>query len=235
MPNTWFRFKQFTIKQDRCAMKVSTDGTLLGAWTHYDGATRILDIGTGTGLLSLIAAQRNGSARIEAVELDPVAAAQARENVAECPWPQRIVVHQTDVRTWGTVSRFDLVLCNPPFYKGHTASNEARTAMAKHDGTLSLAELFRAIARLTLPEARISMIAPADRLVDLESAAAVEGFIPKRKCMVSYRIGKPPKRVLIELSREQTEAYWEELIVEDAGGKPSPGFRAMLSDLELDF
>jgi|JI10StandDraft_1071094.scaffolds.fasta_scaffold13749_7 tRNA1Val (adenine37-N6)-methyltransferase len=235
MPNPWFRFKQFTVKQDRCAMKVSTDGNLLGAWTRYDGASRILDIGTGTGLLALIAAQRNQQAHIDAVELDPDAAAQARENVAESPWPQRIMVHHADVRTWKTNALYDLVLCNPPFYKGHIPSSEDRTAMAKHDGMLSLAALLSTMARLTVAEARISMIVPTDRLAELEKVSATEGFSLSRICEVSYRLGKPPKRVLIELSRGNHAPVLEELTVETGTGKPTPEFRALLSDLELDF
>ncbi len=177
----------------------------------------------------------NQQAHIEAVELDPDAAAQARENVAESPWPQRIMVHHADVRTWETNALYDLVLCNPPFYKGHIPSSEAHTAMAKHDGMLSLAALLSTMARLTVAEARISMIVPADRLAELEKVAATEGFSLSRICEVSYRLGKPPKRVLIELSRGNHAPVLEELTVETGTGKPTPEFRALLSDLELDF
>ncbi len=236
MPNDYFRFKQFTIWQDRCAMKVSTDGVLLGAWTQYANALRILDIGTGTGVLAMIAAQRNHRAVIDAVEIDPRSADQAKENAASCPWPRRIHVFNADVRNWMPPEGYDLVICNPPFYKDHNVSRDARTATAKHDVELGLDQLVKEADRFCTPHGRVCMILPIDRLSELKSIADENGFVLSRECLVYYVATKKPKRVLVELSRTyHLELTTVELAVERVRGEFTPEYRAMLSDLELHF
>ena len=236
MPNDYFRFKQFTVRQDRCAMKVGTDGMLLGAWTRYASALRILDIGTGTGLLALIAAQRNNRATIEAVEIDGASAEQARENVWASPWVERIKVFHADVRNWDTSVGYDLVLCNPPFYKGHQASRGLRTATAKHDLELSLAQLLQVADRSCTPHGRLCMIIPDNRLKELGSLAVANGFVQTRECLVYYVATKKPKRVLVELSRTfDLDLMRAEMAVQRYPGEFTPEYKAMLSDLELHF
>lgn len=115
-----FTFKQFFVAHDRCAMKVGTDGILLGAWAPVADVKRILDIGTGSGLLALMLAQRtDDNVPIDAVELDSGAAMQAQENVAHSPWPHRITVHTDDIQRWAPrqTVRFDLIISNPPYYE----------------------------------------------------------------------------------------------------------------------
>lgn len=236
MGNPWFRFKRFTIRQDRCAMKVGTDGTLLGAWTAGTDEGHILDIGTGTGLLALIAAQRNPTARIDAVEVDAEAAAQAAENVLDSPWADRITVHHADVREWTSTMRYGLVLCNPPFYSGHSVSQRAREATAKHDGSLSLPELVEALDRLCGPNGRFSSILPFERYREMEHTSARMGFKPVRKCIVQYMAHKPPKRVMVEFSRNApSEVGTERLIVERSPGEFTVAYKELLQDLELHF
>lgn len=236
MPNDYFRFKQFIVRQDRCALKVGTDGVLLGAWTRYANALRILDIGTGTGVLSLIAAQRNTRAIIDAVEIDAASAEQARENAAASPWPDRINVFRADVRHWDHEARYDLVICNPPFYKGHQASSDSRTAVAKHEMSLDLDALVQVVDDLCTDQARACMIIPIDRLVELIALAAAHGFHLSRKCLVYYLSNKAPKRVLVEFSRQfDGQEERTELVVEQVPGEFSPEYRALLSDVKLHF
>ncbi|MBK8339943.1 MAG: methyltransferase [Flavobacteriales bacterium] len=163
MPKAEFRFKQFTVQQDRCSMKVSTDGVLFGAWADYANAKRILDIGTGTGLLALIAAQRNTEAWIDALEIDDDAAAQAAENVAASPWADRIRVHRADARRVHAGDPYDLILCNPPYYSGYSASPDARIGLAKHSGELTFPELIDAVGKHLAPTGRLAVIIPANR------------------------------------------------------------------------
>ena len=236
MPNQWFRFKQFTVWQDLCAMKVGTDAVLLGAWTHYANVLRVLDMGTGTGVLALIAAQRNKQAIVHAVDIDPAAVLQARVNAASSPWPERIHVHCADVRSWTSDGNYDLVLCNPPYYDRHLRSSDARVAMAKHEVELNLDQLFRAADRLCNTHGRVSLILPADRLKDAQAGAKAHGFVRSRTCFVRYRATTPPKRVLVEFSHEYAlDVLPSELAVEQVRGAFSPEYRELLQDLELHF
>lgn len=234
MPNAWFRFKQFTVRQDRCAMKVGTDGVLLGAWACAGNPRRILDIGTGTGVLALIAAQRFPQALIDAVELDPDAAQQAAENATESPWAVRIAVHHADIRRWTTDQRYELILCNPPFYQGHRASRNDRMAAAKHEGGLGLGDLLEAIARLGAPGGKACVVLPLERLDQLKELAAGHGLSPSRLCVVRHLWNKPPKRALVELSHSGA-ATIDELVVQFATGEFAPAYKALLNDLELHF
>lgn len=235
MPQTFFKFKQFTVHQDRCAMKVGTDSVLLGAWTCYSGTYSVLDIGTGTGVLALIAAQFCPAARIDAVELDPPAAVQAAENVRSSPWHGRIRVHQADIRQWQPAAKYDLVLCNPPFYKGHSASQDARMATAKHEGMLSMEDLIRAVVRSLAKGGRLNMIVPADRWAGVCAVAAAHGFFPLRTGSVCYRAGKAPKRMLAEFVGNRVPTIHENLTLQDAKGHFTAEYRGLLSELELHF
>eukprot|EP01136_Pigoraptor_vietnamica_P012822 Opistho-1_new@53158 len=117
MSNHYFQFKQFTIHQDKCAMKVSTDACIQGAWTPIaNDVVHVLDIGTGTGLLSLMLAQRNSNIHIDAIELDADAARQAQENISASPWADRVDVMQGDVTAYQFAKQYDMVICNPPFF-----------------------------------------------------------------------------------------------------------------------
>lgn len=236
VPNDHFQFKQFTIRQERCALKVGTDGVLLGGWTDHVGAERILDIGTGTGLLALIAAQRNSEAMIDAVEIDDASAGQAIENAAASPWAARVRVHRMDVRKLSVSEPYDLIICNPPFYAGEMDSPDARTGLAKHSGELSFVELIAVIDRLLRTDGRASVIVPLNREATLLSHAAVRDLRVARRCMVRYLASRPPKRVMLELRRGEQRTVEEEIIVEQNGPFDySARYRELLSDLMLKF
>ena len=232
MPSSAFRFKQFTIHQDRCALKVGTDAVVFGAWVNYGGARRILDIGTGTGVLALIAAQRNPSALVHAVEIDDDSAAQAAENAAASSWADRIRVHRMDVRRMKSDAPFDLILCNPPYYSGTAPASEERGRVAKHGAELAFEELLGAVERLLAAEGRFSVIIPSDREAGFVSLSESHGLFPSRRCLLRYVAHRPPKRVLLELRRERMACEEEELTVEGEGPKSfTPEARALVADL----
>ncbi|MFN8352412.1 MAG: methyltransferase [Flavobacteriales bacterium] len=230
-----FQFKQFTIHQDRCALKVGTDGVVLGAWANVEGAKRILDIGTGTGLLALMAAQRNLGAWIDAVEIDDASAVQAAENVTASPWADRVRVHRMDVRRLRASDPYDLILCNPPFYAGEMDSPDARTGVAKHGGELTFAQLVEAVRTLLADDGRFACIIPLNREAELLELAESAWLGVERRCVLRYLEGRPPKRVLLELVRGGGIAVEEELTVEHAPGAFTEAYRTLLKDFMLKF
>ncbi|MFT3908070.1 MAG: methyltransferase [Ferruginibacter sp.] len=145
MPNNYFSFKQFTIHQDQCAMKVCTDACVLGAWAAGKfekniHTKNVLDIGTGTGLLSLMLAQKINAA-IDAIEIDRAAAKQAKENVLLSPWQDKIDIINVSLQQFDTTKKYDLIISNPPFFEDDLKSPDDDKNAAKHDSTLKLDEL----------------------------------------------------------------------------------------------
>lgn len=236
MPKPSFRFKQFTIQQDRCALKVGTDGVLFGAWVNYNGTKRILDIGTGTGVLALIAAQRALHATVDAVEIDDAAAEQAAENTAASPWSDRVRVHRMDVRRMNASEPFDLIMCNPPYYAGYSTAADERVGLAKHSDELLFDELVDAVDRHLAPNGRFSVIIPLNREKALLAEAERLSLFATRRCVVKYVAHRPAKRVLLEFTRAQGEVVEEALTIENTGPFDyTPEYRALISDLMLNF
>lgn len=196
-----FRFKQFSIRQDRCPMKVGTDGVLLGAWVDVRPRdARILDIGTGTGLIALMMAQRAVRARIVGVDLEDVA--QARENADASPWGGRVEFVQCPVQEYLPHERFDLIVSNPPFFVDSLTCPDAGRTTARHAVRLPFDELCDAVVRLLAPGGRFALILPADeaaRFLDVSRAR----LIPTRRTDVRTTPRRPVKRVLMEFIRLQ--------------------------------
>ncbi|MDJ1494422.1 methyltransferase [Cytophagaceae bacterium DM2B3-1] len=167
--NSFFQFKQFRINQDQCAMKVCTDSCVLGAYTAISTATRILDIGTGTGLLALMLAQRTDSP-IDAVEIDEAATQQARENVKNSPWSHQIKVIQQDILQFSqtTLLPYDLIVCNPPFFSNHLKRKHSTQNVAMHGEALQLPELAQVVSTLLASTGRFITLLPPYESSQLE-------------------------------------------------------------------
>lgn len=210
-----FQFKQFTIIQDRCAMKVGTDGVLLGAWTNPKGARRILDIGTGTGLIALMLAQRS-QAEIDAVEIDLAACLQARENVARSPWFQRITVHHCRLQDYTPPAEqlYDLLVANPPFFTNvYKAANPTRS-LARHDDQLTLSDLLESADRLLTKEGRLTVIYPSTAINLCHKLVQKQGFFCNQTVWIKPTPYSPPKRVLMEISRSSFSHGDAEITIE---------------------
>lgn len=207
MSNPFFRFKQFTVYHDRCAMKVGTDGVLIGAWTDVTCSNEILDVGTGTGLIALMMAQRNPAATITAIDIDHHAVTQARENVGNSPFSDRMTVEQQDFRVCAPKwpARFDLIVSNPPYFKDSLPSPDARRTKARHSVSLTLQELLLSAGICLKPEGVLALILPYDKREELMLSAASHGFFLKRETVVYSMPGSLPKRLLTEWTMLKTK------------------------------
>lgn len=213
-----FTFKQFEIQQDRCAMKVGTDGVLLGAWA--EGGQRILDIGSGTGLISLMMAQRFPEAQVWGIDIDPDACMQARENVAASPFADRVGISCCALQNLseehlvrgseelmemkeGEGNLFDAIVSNPPFFVNGLKNPDSKRAMARHSDSLPFSALMKGVKRWLSDEGVFSAIVPADVLESFVSEAYCSGLSLVRQCGVKTVERKQPKRYLVAFSKRR--------------------------------
>lgn len=203
MPNTWFRFKQFTIQQEHAAMKVGTDGVLLGAWASVPlPGGRVLDVGTGTGLIALLIAQRTKDVGVDALEIDPSSARQAKENFQNSPWKDRISCIHSSFQDYSSQckSRYDLIICNPPFFSGSSKTPSKEKNLARHDDSLSLSDIFRGSVALMKKKSIISLILPLHKEAQALDLIKEHQLYCNRLTRVKPAPGKSTKRVLLEFS-----------------------------------
>lgn len=229
MSNDYFQFKQFTVRQNRCAMKVGTDGTLLGAWASLpERPCRVLDLGTGTGLIALMLAQRCQEASIVAIDIDADAVLQARENVAASPFSSRIEVIEADAAVFSPSERFDAIVSNPPYFEQSLECPDQQRTLARHTASLTYATLVKTAFRLLRDEGTFSVVIPTDSRSRMESEAMLAGFFLSRRCNVRTTPRKSAKRCLIEFSKVPVKEYiTEEGIIEISPGQRSPWYRCL--------
>lgn len=202
MANDYFRFKQFTVSQTRCAMKVGTDGTLLGAWAR--GGRRVLDIGTGTGLIALMMAQRFSSAQVLGIDIDPDAVFQAKANAASSPFAERVSIEHTDVKCL-FAQPFDAIVCNPPYFVDSLECLDSQRTLARHAATLSYADLMANAWRLLTDDGELSVVIPFDCKARLEAEAVIQGFFKVREWAVKTTPHKMPRRYLLSFGKHAGE------------------------------
>lgn len=219
MPNTFFSFKRFTVNQERCAMKVGTDGVVLGATACFDGCSRLVDVGTGTGVVSLMLKQRFPSVSITAVEIDHDAATQASENFAASPWS-----FETVCDSWQNFAaeacrqglRFDGVFCNPPYFTASLKAPSAERTLARHNDSLSFAELCGGVAKVLAEDGRFFVILPSVDMDSFVSTALAEGLFLQSVLYVHPVVDKPHKRVVLGFSTQRQAIVEEHLYIETA-------------------
>ncbi len=214
-------------------MKVGTDGVLLGAWCSSQSARRIADVGTGTGLISLMCAQRNATAKIDAIEIDSSAAKCARENVARSVWNDRIEVIESAIQQFSTEERYDLIVSNPPYFSETLQSPDPSRATARHNCSLPHRDLIDAAKRLLTPDGRLSIILPADESRRFAMQAVVAGLHLRRRCDIATKKGAAPKRTMSEWSLATGEASIEELTLSAEDGSRSEEYSRLTEDFYL--
>jgi tRNA1Val (adenine37-N6)-methyltransferase len=216
MSNSYFKFKQFTVYQDKTAMKVGVDGVLLGAWANTDIAMTILDIGTGTGLLSLMMAQKS-KASITAIDIDIDSCHQAKLNIKNSLWNSRIAVEQVSFQDFykQTGARYDVIICNPPYFVKSLKSPDIKRNLARHDDLLPLDILFDGVSKLLSETGRFYIIYPYSQKEYLDDQASKNKLYAIGELIVKGTINKKANRIVVEYSRQYQECITEELIVRD--------------------
>ena len=231
-----FTFKKFSIAQDRCAMKVGTDGVLLGAWAT--GGNRILDVGTGTGVIALMMAQRFHNSFIEAIDIDMDACKQASENVSASPFAAQISVKHISLQDYvkeqcaitnDEMGFFDSIVCNPPFFSNSLKNSDKQRTLARHTDTLQHEELMTCVAQLLeISLGELSVIVPADAKRHIDDCAALAGLFPSRAFGVYTSERKPVRRFLLAYRRiPSSQIETDSLLI---GGN---AYRNLLKDFYL--
>lgn len=239
MGNSYFQFKQFRIDQSNCAMKISTDAVVLGAYSGSKVPQTILDIGTGTGVIALMLAQRYTEAKIVALEIDEQACLQAAENARSSPWSHQVTVIESALQNYNDCGeRFDLIVSNPPYFPNHLLSEDVRRNHALHQGTLTFNELLVGVKKLLVEDGEFWVILPARQMSEFELIAIGEGFVVFKKIVIKDSFHKPVLRMIQAFKRNnQIDRAFEaaELVIKDNDGKYSEAYRSLLKDFMLHF
>ena len=219
-------------------MPVNSDGVLLGAWVDVAGTERALDIGTGTGVIALMLAQRLPGAQIDAVEIDPAAAEQARENMANCRFADRLHVYADSVQDFSRLAEhsYDLIVSNPPFFTGGTLSDNQDRSGVRHTVKLPHGDLLQAVRRLLAPSGRLALILPHIEGLRFIEMATSYGLHLRRQTALYPRADKPVERVLIELSKAEGGTEKDELVMYagEKGNTYTGAYQKLTEDFYLD-
>lgn len=239
-----FRFKRFVVQDERCGMKVGTDGTLLGAWTPVEGVSdgRVLDIGTGSGLIALMLAQRCQGATILGIDSDENAASQAQENFDASPWANRLQARHIALQQFSqepTIAHsFNLIVSNPPYFVDSLKNPDVSRRSARHTDSLSFEELLTGSARLLNEDGLLALIVPAEAEETILSLAAERQLQPIKITHVHTREDKPCKRVMLALTHKANKTYkvnkTDELVLQDKSDAPrSAAYQSLCKDFYL--
>lgn len=229
-----FRFKKFSVSHDASTHKVGTDGVLLGAWVNVDGVSSILDIGTGSGVIALMLAQRTPDhVMIEAIELQEQDAVQAEKNVQNSPWPTKVTVINTPVQQFRPEKQFDLIVSNPPFFINSWLPPDTNRSKARHSNELSFEDLLEAVTHLLSATGRFAVVLPYTEGNHFIRLAEGFGLYAHRQMTFRSRQEKPIERLLIEFSRVKGDFRTEELLLYKIKEEWTDEYRLLTKDFYL--
>ena len=243
MSNSYFQFKQFLVQQDRCAMKVTTDASLFGAWAAEEDESEkiitknVLDIGTGTGLLSLMYAQKNFFATIDAIEIDEEAYSQAKENIATSPFAERINIVHDDAKKFAFSKKYDCIISNPPFYEKEIRTANEKKNIARHHSGLLLEELL-AIIKANLSSSGIFyLLLPFKRNAEIKKILLKQDLFVSKIVFVKQSTKHGYFRMMIagKLRDDHTETLIEEISIRDDRQQYKEEFTQLLKGYYLSF
>ena len=237
MSNAYFQFKQFTVWHERCAMKVGTDGVLAGALAPVGNYQHILDVGTGSGLIALMLAQRCLEAQLTAIEIDDEAAVQAEENFANSPWKERIHLVHGDFNEFAPDTKFDLIISNPPYFTDALKAPDHQRTLARHNETLNYHQLFLHARQLLQPTGVCCIIIPTENEIFVNDMASRHHFFPQAVTRIFTKPGKPCRRLFITYWRGgKNDLYYpghpteQTLYLMDANSNYSVDYRKLTED-----
>lgn len=213
-----FRFKQFEIHQQQSAMKVGTDGVLLGAWANIKDSKRVLDIGTGTGLIALMMAQRNENALIDAVEIDKNSYEEAKYNFDISKWSNRLSVFHSSIQDFANkiTEKYDFIISNPPYFINSTKSDKATKNQVRHTDSLSFEDLLTAVNQLLTSDGKFCIILPFSEGEVFYNLAKAKEIHCTKKVKIRGREFKPIERLLMEFSKEKKSYEENNLTIQNS-------------------
>jgi tRNA1Val (adenine37-N6)-methyltransferase len=235
-----FQFKQFSIHQENCLMKVGTDGVLLGAWADAQNAASILDIGTGTGVIAIMLAQRSPAEQIVGVEIDEQSYVQARQNMNAAPWNDRLEAVHAPIQDYSKIyhAGFDLIVSNPPFFSGGTFSKDQDRTSVRHTVKLPHGDLLRAVQRLLNPKGRFCVILPYIEGLRFQELAENYMLYPTKKMEVRGKAGKPVERILLQFEKQKKDIVQQPELTIRAASKTEEWtgpYKELTADFYLHF
>lgn len=234
MATSFFQFKKFTVHHHKCAMKVGTDGVLLGAWASVSGKKKITDVGTGSGLIALMLAQRS-NAEIQAIDIDASACLQATENIADSIFNNRIQVHHASLAEFAVQHKeqYDLIVSNPPYFKASLLSPVHERNLARHNDSLSLESLIADSLKLLSAQGCIALILPYDQEEELNHLVARHNLFFSRKTYIRPLPNADYKRILAEISIYESQCKQDELTIEESRHKYTKEYINLTKDFYL--
>jgi tRNA1Val (adenine37-N6)-methyltransferase len=232
-----FQFKQFSIDDSNCAMKIGTDGCLLGAWADVENIHSILDIGTGSGLIALMLAQRS-IAVIDAVELDRDAYNQALKNFSESHWKNRLSIFHSSIQEYVKICKknYDLIVCCPPYFLNSMKTPDKKRRLARHTDSLTFEELISGSLRLLKPEGKFCTILPYKSSKHFCDIALIEGYHTIKITEIEPKSEATPVRVLMQMQRNKIPVIKNRIPILDKGGKLyTQEYRELTKDFYINF
>ncbi|MBU3744187.1 MAG: methyltransferase [Sediminibacterium sp.] len=237
MPNDYFQFQQFRVQQQHAAMKVCTDACIFGAWLarEWKGATgNVLDIGTGTGLLSLLIAQQT-ECRIDAIEIESAACQEAAENFKASPWANRIRAIEGDIKNYQPEQLYEYVICNPPFYEQDLVSEDVKRNVALHSSAVTLETLISRMNSLLKPGGKWALLLPVRRREYANEIAGMNGWELKKECIIRNQPDSKPFRHCLIFSKQPSQATATEAVYIKENGSYSEWMQQLLQPYYLAF
>lgn len=228
-----FHFKQFSLLNDKTAMKVGTDGVLLGAWCDVDGVKSVLDVGTGCGLIALMVAQRNKECFIECLDIDADSVDEAKINIAKSPWPERITASVADFKRFSEFRFYDLIVSNPPFFDNGILSPDKSRRNARHSIELSISDLISHAIPMLSDQGRLCLITPTDAEDDIITSCKKGRVFVNRKVSVYTKAGGAKKRYLWEIRKQSSHIVLSDLYIQDMNGKYSKEYVDLCKDFYI--